>query len=363
MISDDYIIVGSGLTGATIARALADAGRDVLVIDRRHQAGGNVHDSIHHSGIRVHTYGPHYFRTSSDEIWRWVNRFARFTSFAAEVQALVNGRYYSWPVTRSTIQELAGNDQPMAQSKAPASLEDAALAMMPEPIYRLFVRDYNEKQWGVPCSELSPSLCKRFKVAEPGESQLTPGAKYQGLPADGYSTMMARMLDGIPTVLGVDYLKERQYIVHRKHLVFTGPIDEFYGFSLGRLRYRGQLRHHHYLPKVTAVQPVCQVNNPTHQGGPHIRTLEWRKLMNPDARMHGTVITTEVPFTPDNPDEFEYPFPSTKNEALRARYISMAKAEHQVTICGRLGECRYYDMDHAISRALAISRRILSSNE
>lgn len=359
----DYIIVGSGLTGATIARSLADAGRDVLIIDRRHHHGGNVHDSTHHSGIRIHTYGPHYFRTSSDDVWRWVNRFARFTPFAAEVQALVGGRHYSWPVTRSTIKDLAGTEQSGLIATAPSSLEDAALAMMPEPIYQLFVRDYNEKQWGVPCSELSPSLCKRFKVAEPGESRLTPDAKYQGLPENGYSAMMARMIDGIPTLLGVDYLKERQNIRHRKHLVFTGPIDEFYGFSLGRLRYRGQQRRHHHLPCMTSAQPVCQVNNPTHQGGPHIRTLEWRKLMLPDTEMNGTVLTTETPYTPSDPDAFEYPFPNAMNEALRAQYIDLAKAEQRITICGRLGECRYYDMDHAISRALAISRRILSSDD
>jgi UDP-galactopyranose mutase len=356
----DYIVIGSGLTGATIARSLVDAGRDVLVLDRRQHVGGNVHDSIHHSGVRIHTYGPHYFRTSSDEVWAWVNRFSRFTPFAAEVQALVDGQHYSWPVTRSTIHQIAGDRLPRYKAVAPVSLEEAALSMMPEPVYRLFVRDYNEKQWGAPCTSLSPSLCKRFKVAEPGETRLTPDAKYQGLPEDGYSSMMSRMLEGIPTVLGVDYLKARQHIRHDKHLVFTGPIDEFYGFSLGRLRYRGQQRRHQYLPAIESAQPVCQVNNPTHHGGPHIRSIEWRKLMPPDTCLIGTVVTTETPFTPDSADAFEYPFPSAENEALRAQYIGMARAETQTTICGRLGECRYYDMDHAISRALAISRRILS---
>lgn len=186
----DYIVIGSGLTGATIARSLVDAGRDVLVLDRRQHVGGNVHDSIHHSGVRIHTYGPHYFRTSSDEVWAWVNRFSRFTPFAAEVQALVDGQHYSWPVTRSTIHQIAGDRLPRYKAVAPVSLEEAALSMMPEPVYRLFVRDYNEKQWGAPCTSLSPSLCKRFKVAEPGETRLTPDAKYQGLPVDGYSSMM-----------------------------------------------------------------------------------------------------------------------------------------------------------------------------
>lgn len=357
----DYLVVGSGLTGAVVARALADAGREVLVVDRRPHSGGNVHDHAHDSGVRVHTYGPHYFRTSSDRVWEYATRFAPFYRYEAALLSDVGGELVPWPVGGGYIARTVGADWRPEFTGTPRNFEEAALAIMPRPIYEQFVKGYNEKQWGVPASALSAALCGRFDVRRDDDPRLKPNAKYQGIPEPGYAEWTRRMLDGIPVVLNHDHLARRDYEA-RRWLVFTGPIDEYFGFDLGKLVYRGQRRAHTYRPDVSGfAQPCGQVNNPTHAGGPHIRTLEWKHMMRPDlaAGIRGTVLTTETPFTPDNPSEYEYPFPDEANARLYREYRRRADALDRVLVCGRLGEYRYYDMDQAIARAIALADRVL----
>jgi UDP-galactopyranose mutase len=359
----DYLVVGSGLTGATIARLLSDAGREVAVVDRRWHAGGNVHDHTHASGIRIHSYGPHYFRTSSERIWKFVNRFAAFDPYQAVVQSLVDGRHENWPIAASYIRTHIGEGWRPEFSGAPANFEEAALSLMPRAIYEKFIKEYNEKQWGVPARQLAADLCKRFDVREDDEPRLTPRATYQGLPRDGYADLMRRMFDGISLQLDFDYLQRRDEIGARKLLVFTGPIDELFDYSLGRLGYRGQRRVHNYLADVDLAQPVGQVNNPLHAGGPHIRTLEWKHMMTPERRagLVGTVLTTETPFSPDAADECEYPMPDARNAELYAEYRRRADATPGLLVCGRLGEYRYLDMDQAIARAMTLADRVIAS--
>ena len=160
----DYVVVGSGLTGAVIARLLADAGREVLVVDRRPHPGGNVHDTVRQGGIRVHTYGPHYFRTNSESVWRFVNRFAHFYRYEAVLASLVDGRYERWPVAAEYIRRTVSDAWQPAFSGTPSNFEEASLAMMPESVYRSFVKGYTEKQWGVTARSLSADLAGRFDV-------------------------------------------------------------------------------------------------------------------------------------------------------------------------------------------------------
>jgi len=360
----DYLIVGSGLTGAVIARVLADHGRDVLVVDRRPHAGGNVHDHVHPSGIRVHTYGPHYFRTSSERIWDFATRFASFYSYEAEIRSAIDGELAQWPVAGSYIRRTLGEHWTADFTGQPSNFEEAALAIMPRLIYEQFVKEYNAKQWGVPCKELQASLCGRFDVRHDDEPRLTPKALHQGIPELGYASWMQAMLQGIPVILQYDFLRRRGDIHAKKHLVFTGPIDEFFGYELGKLAYRGQKRCHRYHADVGFLQPVGQVNNPLHRGGPHIRTLEWKHMMQPSfrERIAGTVLTTETPFSPDNPSDYEYPFPDQRNALLYEQYRQRAASLENVTIAGRLGEYRYYDMDQAIGRAMVIANRLLGAD-
>jgi UDP-galactopyranose mutase len=361
--SADYVIVGSGLTGAVIARLLADAGREVLVVDRRTHLGGNVHDAVGQGGIRVHTYGPHYFRTNSEPVWSFVNRFADFYRYEAVLASLVDGRFERWPVAEEYIRRTVGDDWQPAFSGTPANFEQASLAMMPEPVYRSFVKGYTEKQWGVPAESLSAELAGRFDVRTDGDLRLKR-QRHQGIPVGGYARMMAAMLDGIPVALGRDYLEERSSFRWRRGLIFTGPIDEYFGFSLGRLHYRGQEREHTYLPAVAQHQPFGQVNNPDPAAGPHVRTIEWTHMLSDQERasVTGTLITRETPKSPSTPDEYEYPFPDPANRELYQRYRAEAESVPGLLVCGRLGEYRYYDMDQAIARALLLAKRLLASD-
>lgn len=360
MISADYIVVGSGLTGTTIARRLYDSGREVVILERRDHVGGNVHDHVHQGGIRIHTYGPHYFRTNSEEIWEFVNRFATFFKYEAALKSYVDGQYENWPIAASYIRRVIGEHWKPEFKGTPTNFEEASLAMMPRLIYEKFVKGYTEKQWGVPVHTLSAGLAKRFDVREDDEPRLVRH-KYQGIPADGYAAFMRNMLAGIPVMLNIDYLKVRDSLRSKRLLIFTGPIDEFFGYDLGRLHYRGQMREHTYLPDVDYVQPCGQVNNPDPVNGPHIRTLEWKHMMPREyaERIRGTVLTREITQSPTDPDKYEYPFPDDKNSSLYQRYRERANSIPNLLICGRLGEYRYYDMDQAIGRASMLAEKIL----
>ncbi len=361
MTHADYIVVGSGLTGAVIARRLADAGRDVLVVERRGHLGGNVHDHRHPSGIRVHTYGPHYFRTNSTKLWSFVSRFASFYKYEAVVASCVDGQYERWPVSSEYIRRTVGSSWTPAFSGAPANFEEASLAMMPETIYRKFVKGYTEKQWGVPAAALAADLAGRFDVRDTDDVRLKRH-RHQGIPSGGYAAFMANMLDGIPLAGECDYLRDRDRFEAQRMLIFTGSIDELFGFDLGRLHYRGQQRQHRYLPDVNLAQPYGQVNMPDPADGP-VRTLEWKHMATDEERSaaHGTILTDETPWSPTDPNDYEYPFPDAANKRLYLRYRDRARRMPGLLVCGRLGEYRYYDMDQAIARSLLLAKRLLEA--
>ncbi len=344
------------MTGATIARTLHDLGYRVLVIERREHVGGNVFDHSHASGIRLHTYGPHYFRTSSERIWTYINRFAEFFKYEAVLMSYVGERFEHWPVQSEYIGRVVGNDWRPAFRGTPQNFEEASLAMMPPIVYETFVAGYTEKQWGVACTSLSATLAGRFEVRADGDTRLKKST-WQGIPKAGYAAMMARILAEIPVLLHVDYLHDRAAFTPRHKTIFTGPIDEFFNFDLGRLQYRGQRREHEFLPEVDRIQPVGQVNYPLHSQGSHVRILEWKHMMQPPygERLRGTLLTRETPWTPQDPRDYEYPFPDVANQRLYAQYAERAAAHGDVLFCGRLGEYRYYDMDQAIGRALKLA--------
>ncbi len=357
----DFVVVGSGLTGAVIARMLHDAGHDVVIVERRDHVGGNVHDFVHPSGIRVHTYGPHYFRTNSDPVWSFVTRYDDFYPYEAVLSSWVDGRYERWPVAQEYIRRTVGDDWSPAHPGPARDFEEASLAMMPEAVYTKFVKGYTEKQWGVPARSLAPDLAGRFDVRSSDDARLKPH-RHQGIPTKGYAAFTTALIDGIPLVAGCDYLAERDRFEARRGVVFTGPIDEWFGFDLGRLAYRGQIRVHEYLPEVDLAQPYGQVNNPDPANGSHVRTLEWKHMLSAEERKEavGTVLTRETPYSPEDPGDYEYPFPDATNRALYGRYRDRARSIPGLLICGRLGEYRYYDMDQAIARALLLAKRLLA---
>ena len=345
-----------------MARALVDAGRSVQVLERRSHVGGNVHDHRHESGIRIHTYGPHYFRTNDDELWSYVNRFAAFHPYEAALKSWVDGRYENWPIAASYIRRVIGDHWEPGFRGEPKNFEEASLAMMPRLIYEKFVKGYTEKQWGVPATALSASLARRFDVREDDEPRLMRH-KYQGIPEGGYAGLMQNLLAGIPVRVNCDYLCHRSEFTAGKLIVFTGPVDQFFDFELGRLKYRGQQREHQYLPNKEFAQPCGQVNNPNPTTGGHIRTLEWKHMMPKEQTrdIKGTVLTRETTITPERPNDYEYPFPDEANAKLYRAYRERAASVLNLLVCGRLGEYRYYDMDQAIARAQLLARRILQN--
>lgn len=362
-IRTDYAVIGSGLTGATIARQLHDAGREVVILERRPRLGGNVVDAVHApSSIRWNCYGPHYFRCSSGRIWEYATRFGDFFPYEARVLSLIDGELVPWPPQREWIERIVGKNWLPGFVGRPKNFEEAALSMMPPKIYEKAVKLYNQKQWGKHPALLSASLCKRFDIRG-GDTRLTPNAKYQGIPRDGYSAWMAKMLEGIPVHLGFDYCQRREEVQALRRLIFTGPIDEYFDFRLGKLGYRSQRRWNYYRRSDKLVLPAAQVNNPQHEGGEHIRSIEWKQMMPPEIETRGSLVTTETPYTPDDPDCYEYPIPDEENALLYQEYRKMAEQEAGVVFGGRLGSYRYLDMDQACGAALILADKLLGRRQ
>jgi UDP-galactopyranose mutase len=359
----EYVVVGSGLTGATIARLLYDNGRDVMVVERRPHLGGNVHSFNHESGIPIHTYGPHCFRTGNESIWKFVQRFAEFYKYEHRVVSLVDGKFEQWPICSEYLERKFASSGFYEYVDDPANFEEACLKMMPRGIYERFVKGYTEKQWGVPATTLSPSLATRFEIRMNDDPRLSI-LPYQGLPLCGWATFMENMLDGIPVVLNFDYLEAPEVIRPRRKLIFTGPIDEFFDFRLGKLKYRGQRRSRNYADGIGNTLPAPQVNDPI-EGDRQIRTIEWKQLLPAmyAESIRGSVVTSEIPYTPTDPDDYEYPFPDAENAALYAKYRKEADEVEHVMVCGRLGEYAYLDMDQAIARAMALSHQLLKEDQ
>jgi len=359
MTTVDYLVVGAGLTGSTVARILADHNREVLVLERRPAVGGNVHDYLHPCGVRVHTYGPHYFRCTSPQTWEFVNRFGTFFSYRASVKSFVKDRYEAWPIPRALFDSHTGWHSGRRSAK-PGNFEEACLQKMPRPVYEAYIEGYTRRQWGVEPSLLDSKLARRIRINDDHESELTPQYPFQGLPQKGYADLMARFVAGIPCLPGVDYLKARSEYRARKALVFTGSIDEFFGFDLGGLRYRGQERKHLFFRHLNWYQPCGQVNHPDASDAEPVRTVEWKHLMPAEqqCQVHGTIVTREYPFAASHPDQFEYPVPTARDQWLYRQYRRRVQAVPKLIVCGRLGEFLYLDMDQAIQRARLIARRL-----
>lgn len=346
----DYIVVGSGLTGATIARLLADAGREVVVLERRKHVGGNVHDSVHECGVRVHTYGPHYFRTSSERVRDFALRFGEFWPYEARVRTYVDGEYRTWPPP---------NWGEPAMHGTPTNFEEAALCSMSYHNYHRFVKEYTEKQWDRNPQYLDAELFKRLPVRAGYDDRLTPDVKFQGIPRNGYARWTASILADIHVRTSFEY--RTGDAVATKKLIYTGPIDAYFGYAYGALKYRGQRRQHVWTPEGL---PYAQVNTPQHKYGTQVRLLDWRHMMPTDqlSKVAGTVITSETPCEALEQDLYEYPVPDARNQELYRKYRAMADSDSKLLVCGRLGEYKYYDMDQAIARAMLLAGRLLEEH-
>lgn len=357
----DVLIVGSGLFGAVVAREALDAGKNVLVVERRDHIGGNCYtEEI--ANINVHRYGAHIFRTSNREIWNYLSRFCEFNNFINSPIANYKGEIYNMPFNMNTFHALWGIATPEeAQSKIaeqctpckdPQNLEQHILSMAGKDIYEKLVKGYTEKQWGKKCSELPPSIMRRIPLRFTYDNNYFKD-RYQGIPEGGYTAIFEKMFTGADILLDVDYLQQRDELNAKADtIVFTGPIDEFYDFQFGPLEYRS-LRFEHEILDEENHQGVAVVNY-TDAETPYTRIIEHKHFEF--GTQPQTVISREYPQKWEPGMEPYYPCEDAENKERYEKYAQLAAAEEKVHFGGRLGEYRYYDMQDTISSALEKAR-------
>ena len=361
----DYLIVGAGLYGAVCARELTDAGYSVLVIDRRDHIAGNVYTE-QVEGIQVHRYGAHIFHTNNRQVWDYVQRFAVFNRFTNSPVANYHGELYSLPFNMYTFNRMWGVVTPEEaaakieeQRKAagitePRNLEEQAISLVGTDIYEKLIKGYTQKQWGRPCDQLPAFIIKRLPVRLTFDNNYF-NALYQGIPVGGYTKMVGKMLEGIEVRTGEDYLADRaKWDAAAERVIYTGPIDAYFGFSLGTLEYRSVRFETEVLDK-----PNFQGNaavNYTDAETPWTRIIEhkWFEFGKDENGndLPKTVISREYSSEWKPGDEPYYPVNDEKNGKLYQAYRKLAEAEKKVIFGGRLGEYKYYDMDQVIAAAL-----------
>ena len=372
----DYLIVGAGLFGATVARQLSDAGKKVIVIEKRDHIGGNIYTE-RIEGINVHKYGAHIFHTNLDKVWAYVQRFAEFNRYTNSPIANYKGELYSLPFNMYTFNRMWGVTTPeeaadiieqqrkAAKLAEPSNLEEQAISLVGTDIYTKLIKGYTEKQWGRECKDLPAFIIKRLPVRYTFDNNYF-NARYQGIPIGGYTKMVAKMLEGIEVKVSTDYLENRQkWDSTAKRVVFTGPIDAFFNYSLGNLQYRSICFETEILNK-SNYQGNAVVNY-TDSDTPWTRIIEhkWFEFGKDEEgkEIPKTVISREYSSEWNPGDEPYYPVNDAKNETLDKRYQGLAKQQVNVIFGGRLGEYKYYDMDQVIYSALNKSKELLDSTD
>ena len=369
------LVVGAGFAGSVSARVLAEAGHRVHVVERRDHVGGNAFDTADAAGVLVHRYGPHIFHTDSRRIFDFLSRFTAWRPYEHRVRAVIGDRSYPFPVNLDTLQALYGVDldertvehwlaEVVEPRPASRSFEDAALASVGRDLYEKFFRDYTRKHWGIDPSRLAASVFARVPLRKNRDDRYFVD-RYQGMPSDGYTSMFEKMLahPAIDVDLGTDLsdipgagagswegASERlsgEYAA----IVYTGPIDAFYGHRFGRLPYRSVRFEHEHLPGVKRFQEVASINYP--DARPYTRITEFRHLTG---QAHsGTSIVREYPQACGDP---YYPVPGPDSEALYKKYRALADREARVVFVGRLAQYRYYNMDQVTGAALVAATRL-----
>lgn len=329
----DYLIVGAGLTGAVLARELTDAGRRVLVIDKRQHLGGQCYTQVRDGQI-MNLYGAHIFHTNDAGLWAWIGRFADWEPYTHRVKAVAGGRLYSFPPNRTTYLQLGTDDE--------AALRAA------------FFVGYTEKMWGRPYADVPASVTRRIPMRQTADDRYFTDT-YQGLPAGGYTPLFERLLAGIDVRLSTDYLADRWSLDRlARRVVYTGPLDALFDHDAGRLEWRG-MRFEHAYHIGQRYQPAATVNY-CDAAVPWLREEEWRWFWPPAGRPGGTWVTRSYP---DAAEQF-YPVPDERNNALAADYKARAETAGYV-IAGRLGTYRYLDMHQAIAAARVTAAKELAN--
>ena len=362
----DYLVVGAGLYGAVFACEAKKAGKSVLVIDKRPNIAGNVYTE-EVEGINVHVYGAHIFHTNNKKVWDYITQYAEFNRFTNSPVANYKGELYSLPFNMYTFNKMWGVVTPEEaaakieeqRSEAgitePKNLEEQAISLVGRDIFEKLVKGYTEKQWGRDCKDLPAFIIKRLPVRLTFDNNYF-NALYQGIPMGGYTKMVANLLDGIEVRLNVDYLQNKAELdALADKVVYTGPIDAYFGYCLGTLEYRS-VRFETEVLDMPNFQGNAAVNY-TDRETPWTRIIEhkWFEFGNQPK----TVISREYSSEWKPGDEPYYPVNDERNGALYQQYKALAEKEEGIIFGGRLGEYKYYDMDAVIASALDMCQKEL----
>lgn len=355
----DYLIVGSGLYGAIVARELKNAGYKVLIIEKRNHIAGNVYTEKR-DNINVHVYGAHIFHTSDEKVWNYVNKYAKFNDFINSPLAYYKGEYYHMPFNMNTFHEIWGvNTAEEAKAKIEeekakenikeiTNLEEQAISLVGRTIYERLVKGYTEKQWGRDCKDLPSFIIKRLPLRFEYNNNYFNDI-YQGIPIGGYTKLVENIIGDIEVKLNEDYLKNKDYWNKQaKNIIYTGAIDEFYDYKFGELEYRSLKFEVERIEK-EFYQKNCVINY-TEREVPYTRIIEHKYFENDQSPV--TWITKEYPSDYKKGMEKFYPMNDEKNNNLYKKYAELASNEKNIFFGGRLGKYKYYDMDDVIAEAL-----------
>ena len=362
----DYLVVGAGLYGAIVAHEAKSHGKSVLVIDKRPNVGGNIYtEKI--EGINVHKYGAHIFHTNDKKVWNYITQFADFNRFTNSPIANYKGELYSMPFNMYTFSKMWGvvtpeeaetkiNEQRAEIKGEPKNLEEQAISLVGRDIFEKLVKGYTEKQWGRDCKELPAFIIRRLPVRFTFDNNYF-NALYQGIPMGGYTKLIENLLDGIDVHLNTDYLENKVELdAIADKIIYTGPIDAYFGYRLGNLEYRS-VRFETEILDIPNFQGNAAVNY-TDCETPWTRIIEhkWFEFGKDEAGndLPKTVISREYSSEWKPGEEPYYPINDEKNIKLYSKYRNLAEREEKVLFGGRLGEYKYYDMDQVIAAALEL---------
>jgi UDP-galactopyranose mutase len=363
----DILFVGAGLFSSVIANEAVKQGKKCLFIDKRPHIGGNIYTENQHE-INVHKYGAHIFHTSSKKIWTYINQFAEFNRYTNSPVANYKGRLYNLPFNMNTFNriwpdvitpEQAGErikeQSACMRGITPKNLEEQAIALVGEDIYKILIQGYTEKQWGRKCTELPPSIIKRLPVRYIFDNNYFDD-DYQGIPIGGYTQIIEKMLNGSDIKLSVDYFSDKNYFDNcADTIIYTGMIDEYYNYRFGELEYRSLHFETEVLP-VSNFQGNAVVNY-TDIETPYTRIIEHKHFEY--GSQAETVITREYPQVWQTGKEPYYPINDEKNMSIYRKYSELAETQNKVIFGGRLGMYKYFDMDDTIIAALNLVKQIV----
>ena len=359
----DYLIVGAGLFGATFAHRATKAGKKCLVIDKRNHIAGNAYcENV--DGINVHKYGAHIFHTSDDEVWNYINQFARFNNYINSPVAIYKDELYNLPFNMNTFSKLWNIKTPKEAKdiieeqrkkygvEEPTNLEEQALSLVGKDIYEKLIKNYTMKQWGRKCSELPAFIIRRLPLRFTYDNNYF-NDRYQGIPEGGYTKIVSKMLEGCDVELSVDFLADREkYMNMADKVIYTGMIDEYYDFKLGNLEYRTVRFDTERLNDTDNYQGNAVVNY-TSDEEPYTRIIEHKHFEF--GKQDFTIISKEYSVEWQEGMEPYYPLNDEKNNDLVNKYKELASKEEKVIFGGRLGHYKYYDMDKVIKEALNLA--------